>query len=199
MTDSATPPVSAELPREEPRPHAAGPHSGDELEREYIAYFEARLPGLRRLAVLLCGDHDRADDIVQAAATTLFVRWKQARQAENVDAYVRRVVVNTFLRERRRLWSRVLLSERLPDRAAVTGQPIDERVVVRAALRRLPPRQQAVLVLRFLCDLPVAEVAELLGCSEGTVKSQTSDGLATLRKRLGDRAVRLPGDEWRGQ
>jgi RNA polymerase sigma factor (sigma-70 family) len=62
---------------------------------------------------------------------------------------------------------------------------VEDRLVVRAALRRLPRRQQAVLVLRFLCDLPVADVATLLGCSTGTVKSQTFDGLAALRKALG--------------
>jgi len=159
----------------------------EEWEHEFVEYVELRLPHLRRLAVMLCGDVDRADDIVQAAATRLYTRWKQARAAENVDAYVRRIVINTFLRERRLRWSSVTLTDRLPDRAAVTGQPLDERLVVRAALRTLPPRQQAVLVLRFLCDLPVAEVANLLGCAEGTVKSQTSDGLATLRKQLGSR------------
>lgn len=164
-----------------------------ELEREYVEYFQVRMPHLRRLAVLLCGDFHRADDIVQTAATTLYTAWKKARRAENLDAYVRRTVVNAFLRERRLRWSRVTLTDHLPDRAVVAGQPADERVVVRAALRRLPPRQQAVLVLRFMCDLPVAEVADLLGCAEGTVKSQTSDGLKTLRGLLGTRALDLDG------
>jgi RNA polymerase sigma-70 factor (sigma-E family) len=158
-----------------------------DLEREYVEYFTARMPHMRRLAALLCGDVHRADDIVQSAATTLYTKWKQARSADNLDAYVRRVVVNTFLRERRLRWSSVALTERLPDRPAAAGQAIDERVVVRAALRRLPPRQQAVLVLRFGCDLPVAEVAAILRCAEGTVKSQTSDGLAALRRHLGNR------------
>ncbi|MEV0567306.1 SigE family RNA polymerase sigma factor [Dactylosporangium sp. NPDC050588] len=157
----------------------------DELEREYVEYFQPRLPQLHRLAVMLCGDADRADDIVQAAVTTLYARWRQVRQVGNLDAYVRRSVVNAFLSERRRPWSRVVLTETPPDRPAVTGQPADEQLVVRAALRKLPPKQQAVLVLRFLCDLPVEQVAELVGCSAGTVKSQTSDGLAKLRKQLG--------------
>ncbi|GAB3867888.1 SigE family RNA polymerase sigma factor [Dactylosporangium cerinum] len=157
----------------------------DELERQYVEYFQPRLPQLHRLAVMLCGDADRADDIVQAAVTTLYTRWRQARQADNLDAYVRRSVVNAFLSERRRFWSRVVLTETLPDRPAVTGQPADERLEIRAALKKLPPKQQAVLVLRFLCDLPVDEVAELVGCSPGTVKSQTSDGLAKLRRQLG--------------
>jgi RNA polymerase sigma-70 factor (sigma-E family) len=157
-----------------------------DLELEYVEYFQARLPHLRRLAVLLCGDAHRGDDIVQTAVTALYTQWRRVRAAGNLDAYVRRTVVNAFLRERRLRWSRVALTDRLPDRPAVDEQPVDEHIEVRAALRRLPPRQQAVLVLRFLCDLPVAEVAALLGCAEGTVKSQTSDGLATLRKILGN-------------
>jgi RNA polymerase sigma-70 factor (sigma-E family) len=161
----------------------------NDLEREYVEYLEQRLPHLRRLAALLCGDTHRADDIVQSAATMLYTKWRHVRAAENRDAYVRRVVINTFLKERRQRWSRVTLTDRMPDRPAVAGQPVDERLEVRAALRGLPSRQQAVLVLRFLCDLPVSEVAELLGCAEGTVKSQTSDALAALRRRLGDNAT----------
>lgn len=157
----------------------------DEWEREYVEYFQPRLPQLHRLVVMLCGDADRADDIVQSAVTTLYTRWRQVRQVDNLDAYVRRSLVNAFLSERRRRWSRVVLTETLPDRPAVAGQPADERLAIRAALKTLPPKQQAVLVLRFLCDLPVSEVAELVGCSPGTVKSQTSDGLAKLRKKLG--------------
>ncbi|GGM47724.1 SigE family RNA polymerase sigma factor [Dactylosporangium sucinum] len=159
----------------------------EDLEREYVEYFEARMPHMRRLAALLCGDVHRGDDVAQAAATTLYVKWRQARAAADLDAYVRRIVVNTFLRERKLRWSGVALTERPPDRPAAAGQPLDERVVVRAALRGLPRRQQAVLVLRFGLDLPVAEVAAILGCAEGTVKSQTSDGLAALRRQLGSR------------
>jgi len=155
----------------------------DELEREYTEYFQVRMPQLRRLAATLCGDAHRGDDIVQAAATTLYMRWKQVCGAGNLDAYVRRTVVNAFLSEQRRPWSRVTLTEALPDRPGDTAPP-EERLVVQQAVRRLPPRQQAVIVLRFVCDLPVAEVAELLSCAEGTVKSQTRDGLAALRRLL---------------
>jgi RNA polymerase sigma-70 factor (sigma-E family) len=159
-----------------------------EIEREYVEYVSAHLGRMRRVAYLLCGDFDRADDIVQATVERLYVRWRQVRGAGNVDAYVHTVLVRVFLAERRRLWSRVRLMDEPPDRPAPAGQPADERIAVRAALRMLPRRQQAVLVLRFLCDLPVADVAEILGCAPGTVKSQTSDGLATLRRSLGNRA-----------
>jgi len=162
----------------------------DELEREYVEYFQLRMPHLRRLAATLCGDTHRGDDIVQSAVTTLYMRWKQVRDAGDLDAYVRRAVVNAFISERRRPWARVMLAEPLPDRPtdAARERDTDERLVVRDAVRRLPPRQQAVIVLRFVCDLPVAEVATLLGCAEGTVKSQTADGLAKLRTLLGTQA-----------
>jgi RNA polymerase sigma-70 factor (sigma-E family) len=157
-----------------------------DLEREYVEFVTAHLGRMRRVAYLLCGDADRADDIVQAAVERLYLRWRQVRGAGNVEAYAHTVLVRTFLAERRRLWSRVRLMDEPPDRPAPAGQPDDERIAVRTALRTLPRRQQAVLVLRFLCDLPVAEVAEILGCAQGTVKSQTSDGLAALRRSLGE-------------
>jgi RNA polymerase sigma-70 factor (sigma-E family) len=165
-------------------------HEGDgvgkDLEREYVDYVRARLPRLRRMAYLLCGDVHRADDVVQSTVTNLYVHWRQVRAADSLDAYVHTMLVRTFLSEHRRPWSRVRLTAAPPERAADgDGSAVDERLVVRAALRRLPRRQQAVLVLRFLCDLSVADAATLLGCSTGTVKSQTSDGLAALRKVLG--------------
>ncbi|MFB9408205.1 MULTISPECIES: SigE family RNA polymerase sigma factor [Dactylosporangium] len=160
----------------------------DDHEREYVEYLRARMPGLRRLAYLLTGDFDRADDVVQTTATSLYVKWRQVRAAGNIDAYVRKMVVHTFLSEQRRSWARTWLTDRLPDRAAAEP-PTDDALVVRDALRRLAPRQQAVLVLRFLCDLPVDETAAALGCAAGTVKSQTADGLAALRRILGPSAA----------
>ena len=160
-----------------------------ELEQEYVEYVSAHMGRMRRVAYLLCGDFDRADDIVQATVERLYLRWRQVRAAGNVDAYVHTVLVRVFLAERRRFWSRVNLMDEPPDRPAPAGQPADERIAVRTALRKLPRRQQAVLVLRFLCDLPVADVAGILGCAQGTVKSQTSDGLAALRRSLGDRTL----------
>jgi RNA polymerase sigma-70 factor (sigma-E family) len=160
---------------------------GPELEREYIEYVRARLTRLHRLAYLLCGDGSRADDIVQSAMTTLYVHWGDIRVANNLDAYVRTMVVRSFLSEKRRPWSRVSLMHHPPDRAdpgAESDSATLDRLLVRAALRKVPPRQQAVLVLRFVLDLSVADVAGLLGCTEGTVKSQTAKGLGALRKAL---------------
>lgn len=152
---------------------------------EFLAYLQGRSAALRRSAYLLCGDTHQADDLVQETLTTVYSRWRLVSAADNVDAYVHRILVRTFISERRRGWWKVRLfggtAPELPD----PGAGVEDREVLRAALSRLAPGQQAVLVLRYLCDLSVADVAERLGCSEGTVKSQTSHALTALRKILG--------------
>ena len=155
------------------------------MSDDYSEYVTAALPSLRRTAYLLCGDVHRADDIVQIAITRLYTSWRRARAADNLDAYVRAIVVRTFLNERRRPWSRVRLYEQIDDLQVTNDPDVETREEVRRALRLVPQRQRAVLVLRYLLDLPVAEVAEALRCSEGTVKSQASRGLAALRTQLG--------------
>jgi RNA polymerase sigma-70 factor (sigma-E family) len=163
----------------------------DGSDSEFLAYVNGRVTALRRTAYLLCGDAHEADDIVQETLTKLYVRWSRRRSVDNLDAYVNTMLVRIFVDGRRRGWWKVALTNRLPDRPGAAEQPMEERSVVRAALAELPPRQQAVLVLRFLCDQPVREVAEILHCSEGTVKSQTSVGLNQLRKVLGGDAAGL--------
>lgn len=158
-----------------------------ELEDEYVEYVTARLAGLRRFAFLLCGDEHRADDLVQQTITKLYERWRRTRTVEHLDRYVRTMLLRVFLDERRLGWSaRVALTGTAPERPAPDGPDLAQRAVLRSALARVPRRQQAVLVLRFLCDLPVDEVARLLDCSAGNVKSQTHHGLATLRRLLGE-------------
>jgi RNA polymerase sigma-70 factor (sigma-E family) len=151
---------------------------------EYVAYVSGSLPQLKRLAYLLCGDEHRADDLVQESVTKLYVRWASARKADNLDAYVRAIVVRTHIDETRRSWSRVRLFGALPDHQRAPETGTEDRTVLRDALAALPAGQRAVLVLRFLCDLSIAETGELLGCSQGTVKSQAAHGLAKLRDLL---------------
>jgi RNA polymerase sigma-70 factor (sigma-E family) len=155
-----------------------------EAERDYIEYMRARLHHLHRTAYLLCGDAHFAEDLVQSTALALYRKWHRVQAADNIDAYVRRVLVNEFLGERRRPWSRVVLVDRTPEQAAPESLSGEERQGLRAALTQLPPRRRAVLVLRYLCDLSVEETAGVLGCSTGTVKSQAARGLATMRKWL---------------
>jgi RNA polymerase sigma-70 factor (sigma-E family) len=166
-------------------PAPAAPTAEDTLFTEYAT---AQLPALRRLAHRLCGDPHRADDVVQIALTRLYTRWAAARRADDIDAYVRAIVVRSFLNEQRRRWARTWLVGRPTDipLQSSAAPDVETRDVVRRALGRVPPRQRAVLVLRFLHDLPVVEVAAALGCTEATVKSQTRHGLTRLRRLLGD-------------
>jgi RNA polymerase sigma-70 factor (sigma-E family) len=151
---------------------------------EYADYVEGRLPWLRRVAYLLCQDWHSADDLVQVTATRLFTHWPRVACTGNVDAYVRTILVRTFLSERRSTWfRRVRLPGGLADRAAAAAD-LDAVLDVRGALAALPPRQRATLILRYYCDLDVEQAAIALGCSAGTVKSQTSKALASLRRVL---------------
>lgn len=156
-------------------------HVGVSLRRdeEFTEYAAARMGALRRVAYLLCQDWQRADDLVQATLTRLFVRWERARAVENADAYARAILVREFPAEQRSGWARrVSLSGAVPEAVASGGDP-DGALDVRRALARLPARQRATLVLRFYCDLNVDQTAVLLGCTPGTVKSQTAKGSAT--------------------
>ena len=144
-----------------------------------------RRPSLRRTAYLLCGDWHQADDLVQAALVKLYVAWPRIRQSETPDGYTHRILVRCYLDERRRPWRRESPVETIDDGAAVTGSA-DDLLDLRAALARLPRRQRATLLLRFWLDASVAQTADALGCSEGTVKSQTARALNTLRELLDD-------------
>jgi RNA polymerase sigma-70 factor (sigma-E family) len=152
---------------------------------EFLVYVRGRAGALRRSAYLLCGDAHQADDLVQETLIAVYSHWARVSQADNMDAYVQRILVRTFINERRRGWWKVRLFGAAAPEEAQRSAGLEEREVLRAALSRLTANQQAVLVLRYLCDRSVAEVAVLLGCSEGTVKSQTSHALTALRKILG--------------
>jgi RNA polymerase sigma-70 factor (sigma-E family) len=153
-------------------------------ERQFVEYVSSRLPRLHRVAYLLCGDATRADDVVQATVTSLYVYWHRASRAESLDAYTHRILMRRHADEQRRPWSRVVLTRQLPDWAAAPSQTAEDADVVHAALARLPAGQRAVIVLRYLADLSVEQTANVLGCTQGNVKSQTSRGLATLRELL---------------
>ena len=157
-------------------------------EREYAEYVTARLPALHRAAYLLTGDAHRADDIVQATLTALYVHWRKARAADNIDAYVHRMLTHQFLDEKRLAWSRVLLRPIHRDSPAPVAFSFEDHHLVHTALRKLPKGQRVVLVLRFLCDLSVEETAAAMRCSTGNVKSQTSRALEAMRALLPSRS-----------
>jgi RNA polymerase sigma-70 factor (sigma-E family) len=154
-------------------------------DEEFTAYVAARVRLLRRSAYLLCGDWHRAEDLTQSALTKVYVSWARVSRADNVDGYVRTLLVRTYLDEERRRWRRERPTDELPEDATPDpGDRTEERLDLARALAALPPRQRAAVVLRCWEDLSIAQVAAALDCSEGTVKSHTSRGLAALRDRL---------------
>jgi RNA polymerase sigma-70 factor (sigma-E family) len=160
-----------------------------EAEREYAEFLKARLPRLHRTAYLLCGDADRAEDIVQATALALYLKWERIRTVDNTDGYLHRMLVREFFGQQRLSWAKVLLTNQPPERIAPPSHDIEERDAVTTALAQLAPGQRAVLVLRFFCDLSIDATAAALNCSPGNVKSQTNRGLATLRRLMCEPAL----------
>ena len=160
-------------------------------DREFRAYFEARAAVVRRTAFLLCGDWHWAEDLAQTALAKVYQHWGRLDRNGQVDAYVRKTLVRTVIDESR--WRKrrpETVVDVVPEIAeAVTG--LEEAMDVRHALAALPPKQRAAVVLRYWEDLPVAETAAALGCSEGTVKSQVSKGLGALRRTLAARRTVL--------
>jgi RNA polymerase sigma-70 factor (sigma-E family) len=159
-------------------------------EQAFEQYFRNRRDAVRRNAYLLCGDWHRADDLAQTAFVALHRKWLTIREPAAVDAYVRRILVRAAIDESRRPWRRERAVSEPPEPVGWTGsegptEQIATRHTLVDALRQLPPRQRAVLVLRFLEGLDVAATAQALGCREGTVKSQTAHGLTALRTVLG--------------
>jgi RNA polymerase sigma-70 factor (sigma-E family) len=154
-------------------------------EGAFRAYAVTRRPALRRTAFLLCGDWHQADDLVQATMVKLYVAWPRIRSSEPPDGYTHRILVRCYLDERRRPWRRESPVEMVADIGAPVN-PTDELLDLRAALGQLPRRQRATLLMRFWLDASVAQTADALGCSEGTVKSQTARAVTTLRGLLGD-------------
>jgi RNA polymerase sigma-70 factor (sigma-E family) len=156
-----------------------------EPDADFTAYINARMLWLRRVAYLLCRDWDRADDLAQTAITRLYARWPKVRDSvENLDGYLRTILVNTYLTEQRSPWWRRLSLHQEHDSEPVFEFESDTGLDLQAALNALGPRQRAVIVLRYYCDLSVEQTAAELGCTPSTVKSQSSRGLATLRRVL---------------
>jgi RNA polymerase sigma-70 factor (sigma-E family) len=130
---------------------------------------------------MLTHDQGRAEDLVQDALVKVHRRWDRVRAAEQPDAYVRRVVTNEFLSWRRRRSNTELPGGLHNTPVADPNALVDERDAMWRALAVLPPRQRAVLVLKFYEDMPDAQIAAVLECAPGTVGSLASRGLATLR------------------
>jgi RNA polymerase sigma-70 factor (sigma-E family) len=152
-------------------------------DEEFREFMRGRWPAMLRLAYGLTGDLGHAEDVAQTAFARAYASWGRVRRTGDPDAYVRRILVN----ENRRRFRKHRVMEDLPGvlpetPTADTAGDSDERAALLAALATLGPRQRAVVVLRYWMDMSEAETAAALNCSVGTVKSQASRALATLRK-----------------
>jgi RNA polymerase sigma-70 factor (sigma-E family) len=148
---------------------------------DFDDYVRARYDRLRRLAYVLCGDWQHAEDLVQTTLAKAYVAHRRGHVA-SLDAYVHRALVTTQASWWRRRWHGEVATAALPDSVAYDAyDTADSRAAVVAALGTLPPGQRAVLALRYLADLSEADTAAALGCSIGTVKSRASRALTALR------------------
>ncbi|MDX6266993.1 MAG: hypothetical protein QOD70_1733 [Frankiales bacterium] len=148
---------------------------------QFAAFVAGRGPALQRTAYLLTGDWTLAEDLLQTALAKSFLAWGRIRH-DDPEGYVRRVLANTHASWWRRKWRGETSTEVLPETVTDGWSGVDDAVALAAALRRLPPKQRAVIVLRFHEDMTEQAVAGALGIAVGTVKSQTSKALATLRR-----------------
>jgi RNA polymerase sigma-70 factor (sigma-E family) len=159
------------------------------VDEDFTEWVAARGPRLVRFGYLLCHDRDLAQDLTQEALARLHLRWRKISRDGDVEAYVRRSMLNQMLSwQRRRSWSERPMAARNLDQAAIDAPDhaasVGAREEMWALLGSLPMRQRAVVVLRFYEDRTDAEIADLLGCREATVRSHASKALARLRDHL---------------
>jgi RNA polymerase sigma-70 factor (sigma-E family) len=154
-----------------------------ESDEEFRQFMSGRWPVMLRLAYGLTGDRGHAEDVAQAAFARAYASWGRVRRTGDPDAYVRRIVINENRRRFRKQRVAEALPGSLPDTGAAQENP-EDRAALLGALRTLGPRQRAVVLLRYWMDMSEAETAATLNCSVGTVKSQASRALATLRGKI---------------
>ena len=153
-------------------------------DSDFTELVEAAWPGLYRTAYLLVGDHHLAEDLVQTSLAKTYASWGKVREPAAAAGYARVVLANTASSWfRRRSWRNERPASELPEPAGSIPEPSDRPAIVEA-LRTLPPRQRAVVVLRYYADMSEAEIALALDCRPGTVKSLSARALASLSKEV---------------
>ena len=155
------------------------------IDEDFAEFVAARWGSLYRLAYLLAASPAGAEDLLQTTLEKAYVNWSRIGRMEHAEAYVRRMLANTQFSSRRRAWSREQPSDPLPEVEGDSGEvPVLDRSLLWPLVCALPDRQRAVIVLRYYEDLSQAQIAEVLGCAPGTVKSQAHAGMAALRRAL---------------
>jgi RNA polymerase sigma-70 factor (sigma-E family) len=156
-------------------------------DEEYVEFVRTRSSALLRTACLLtAGDRHAAEDLVQTALAQAFVAWRRIREPTAREAYVRKILVRTAVRRSRRRGAKAEEPVAEPPVGPVRDQSdgVDQRLTIWPLLETLSARQRAVVVLRYYEDLSEAQIADVLRCSPGAVKSHASRALRTLRGRL---------------
>jgi RNA polymerase sigma-70 factor (sigma-E family) len=162
-----------------------------EDEAEFAELVEAVSHKLVRMAYAACGDQQLAQDVVQSGLIAAYRSWRRVRLAASPEAYLRRIVLNELAHTRRRSWWRsTSLRAQVPESSPAPSPEngVIEHAVMWGAISELPPRQRAVVVLRYYEGLSEVEIGEALGIRPGTVKSQAAAALAHLRRSLADDA-----------
>jgi RNA polymerase sigma-70 factor (sigma-E family) len=158
------------------------------FDADFADFYSARFGVAHRTAYALCGDWVEAEELAQAGFVRVYAKWPRVAGG-NADGYLRTVITRLFLDTRRRGRAREHLVAEPPERsgpASAETARVDERQSLLAALLRVSPRQRATLVLRIVHDLSIEQVAEVLRCSTGTVKSQLARGMRALREAYQD-------------
>ncbi|GLZ81928.1 RNA polymerase sigma factor [Actinorhabdospora filicis] len=166
--------------------------SKEKIEADFRDFVTARSAALHRAAYLLTGNWATAEDLVQTALTKTYLAWKRIGDIGSVEAYARRVLYTTNVSWWRRMWRNEHPTEILPEHLGNdhTDEHV-ERDLMWRFVRKLPPKQRAVLVLRFYEDMSESETARVLGIAAGTVKSQCSRALSNLRTYLAEAGIEM--------
>jgi RNA polymerase sigma-70 factor (sigma-E family) len=154
------------------------------VDQDFAEFVAARWTPLYRLAYLLTASPTAAEDLLQTSLEKAYVRWARIVGMEHAEAYVRRIIANTYVSGHRRSWRREEPREHLPETASSIEGALLDRALLWPLVCALPARQRAVIVLRYYEDLSEADIATTLGCAPGTVKSQSAAAMRSLRRAL---------------
>lgn len=155
------------------------------VDQDFAQFVDARWSSLYKLAYLLAASPTGAEDLLQTTLEKAYVNWVRIARMEHPEAYVRRMLANTLLSGRRRAWVGEQPFGKLPEITGGSAEvPVLDRALLWPLVCALPARQRAVIVLRYYEDLTEEQIAEVLGCARGTVKSQSSAAIAALRRAL---------------